>query len=85
MKDILKIQLKRRQGGRVEGLELTSSHKNTKITTNCWTTTDKKEWNLPKKIFYIQRQEAIMRQYEEGFCDIIKSHTHQVGDPQTEK
>ena len=37
-------------------LELTSSHKHNKITTNCSTTIDlKKDWNLPKKIIYIQR------------------------------
>ena len=45
-----------RQDGWAEGLEFTSSHENTKITTNCWTTIDKKDRNLPKKIFYIQRQ-----------------------------
>ena len=33
----------RRQDGRVEGLELTCSHENTKITTNCWTAIDKKD------------------------------------------
>ena len=41
-----------RQGGRVGGLQLTSSHKHTKITTNCWTTINKKTENCPK-IFYI--------------------------------
>ena len=46
----------RRQRCRVEGLELTSSHEHTKITTNGWTTINKKDWNLPKKVFYIQRQ-----------------------------
>ena len=40
----------------VEGLELTSFCKNTKITTNWWTNIDKKDWNLPNKIVYIQRQ-----------------------------
>ena len=40
----------------LEGRELTPSHKNSKITTNCWTTIDKKDWKLPKKIFYIERQ-----------------------------
>ena len=44
------------QDGRVEGPDFTSSHENTKITTNYWTTIDKKDWNLPKKIFYFQRQ-----------------------------
>ena len=38
-----------------EGLELTSCHKNTKITNNCLKTVGKKDWNLPKKILYIQR------------------------------
>ena len=39
----------------VEGLELPSSHKNTKIISNCLKTIDKTDWNLPKKILYIQR------------------------------
>ena len=56
--DIFKIKYswRRRQDGRVEGLELTSYHKNTKITANWWTTIDKKGWNLPKKVLYVQRQ-----------------------------
>ena len=45
-----------RQDSREEGSELASSHENTKITTNCWTTINQKCWNLPKKISYIQRQ-----------------------------
>ena len=44
---------RKQDGG--EGPKLISSQENTKITTNCWTM-DKKDWNLPKKIFYIQRQ-----------------------------
>ena len=40
---ISNLETWRRQDGRVEGLELTSSHENTKITTNCWTTTNKKD------------------------------------------
>ena len=51
-----KTWLSWRQDGRVEGLELTSSHENTKITTNCWKTINKKDLTLPKNIFYIQRQ-----------------------------
>ena len=31
------------------------------------------------------KEEATMRQQEWHFCDIIKSHTHWVGDPQTGK
>lgn len=31
---------------RVEGLKLTSSHENAKITTNQWTNMDKKDWKL---------------------------------------
>ena len=74
----------RRQDSKVEEPELTSSHRNNKITTNCQTTIDKKDWNLPKKIFYIQRRsnnEIV------GWCfhDVIKSHTCHVGDPQTIK
>ena len=38
-----------REDGGVEGLELTSCHENSRITTNWWTTIDKKDWNLQKK------------------------------------
>ena len=38
-----------RQDDGVEGFELTSSQENIKITIICWRTTDKKDWNLPKK------------------------------------
>ena len=48
-------RIKREEDG-VENLQLTSSHENNKITTNCWTTINKKYWNLPKNTFYIQRQ-----------------------------
>ena len=37
------IKVARRRQNGVEGRELTSSYKNTKITTNCWTTTNKKK------------------------------------------
>ena len=42
------------QDGRVQGPELTSFHKNTKLTINCRTTTDIKK----KKIFYFQKQRS---------------------------
>ena len=54
-----------RQDGRVEGLELTFSNENTKITANCWTTTNKIDWKLPKNIPYTHRQK--------------RSHTKRVG------
>lgn len=44
------------QDGRVEKPELTLSHKNIKITTTCKTTFSKKYLNLPKMIFFFQRQ-----------------------------
>ena len=44
-----------RQDGRV-GLELISSHKSTKITTNCLTTIHRIDMKIPKKISYTQRQ-----------------------------
>lgn len=40
--------------------------KNTKITRNCWTTIDKKDWKLPKEIFYFQRQRKIHNEMVEG-------------------
>ena len=33
-----------------------TSLKHTKVTTNCWTAVDR-DWNLPKKVFCIQRYE----------------------------
>ena len=51
----------RRQDGGVEGLEF-AYHENTEITTNFWTTTDKKDSNLPKKTLYTQdKKEATKR------------------------
>ena len=44
-----------RQDSRVKGLKITSSHKNTKITTNCWRPINKIDWKVPKKTSYIQR------------------------------
>ena len=45
-----------RQDGGVEGLKLISFHENSKTTTNCWTTTEKIDLKLPKKISYTQMQ-----------------------------
>ena len=75
----LKAALNFLQGGVGEGLEFTSSHENSKITTNCWTTTDQKDWNLSKKhTLHPDKEEATMRQLGVGvgerFHDIIKSH-----------
>ena len=44
------------QDGGVEKPELTFSHKNIKIKTTCRTTFSKKYLNLPKMIFFFQRQ-----------------------------
>ena len=32
-----------------KALDVTSSHKNIRIKTNCWTTIDKNGWNIAKK------------------------------------
>lgn len=45
---------------------------------------DKKDWNLRKKILYIQRQSSNHRETAGEIWDLIKSHTSQVGDPQAE-
>ena len=45
-KEVTRVQ---RQNGGVEGHELPSSYKNTKITTKCWTTIDKKMLEPTKK------------------------------------
>ena len=49
------------ENGRVEGPQLISCHKNTKITTPVEGLSTKKDLNLEKKIFYLQRQ----RRYNE--------------------
>ena len=41
-----------RQDGEVEGLDLTSSQENTKITTNCWTTMKKRLEPTKKDILH---------------------------------
>ena len=38
------------------GLQVTASHENTKITTDCWTTIDKLDLNPPPKTFCTHRQ-----------------------------
>ena len=55
-KNIEKYTGKRRKDDGVEGPGAHSSQENTKITASRWTAINKKDWNLPKKIFYIQRQ-----------------------------
>ena len=57
-----------KQDGRV-GLELTSSHENTKITTNCWTILSRLEATIRYPITK-DKEEATMRWYEGCFCDI---------------
>lgn len=64
-----------------KGPELASPHKNSG-TANCRTTVIKKDWKLPKVIFYLQRQDKMAECYT---CDIIKSHTRQVSETQTGK
>ena len=60
----------------VEQKDLSSApHENTKIMTNCWTTSSKKEWHLPTKRLYTQRPRRTTRQEDSRFHDIIKSHT----------
>ena len=61
-------------------------NKNTKITTNCWTTINKKVLEPTQKIPYIQRQkEATTRQWEGHNHSNIKSYTYQVANPQIGK
>ena len=63
-----KILFERTQEGRVEGSQVTSSYRNTKITTNCWTPLTK-HWNLPKETPYIQRQKK--KPQQDGRRDTI--------------
>ena len=62
-----------------EALELTSSHENTKITINCWTTIDKKDWNLPKEIFHIQRQDSKTINDGRKSAFVIQSNPNRLG------
>ena len=64
-----------RQDGRVQGPELTSFHKNTKFTTNCWTTID---------IIIIKKKDILLskakkpRDYRRCTHDINKFQTHKL-------
>ena len=76
----------RRRDSGVEGLELTSSHKNSKITTNWWTTINKIDWKLSKKIPYAPKQRRSHTEIVGGAISWYKQpHTCQVGSPQTGK
>ena len=59
------------QDNGVEGRKLNYSHEN---TTNCWTTTDKKDWNLTKKIFYNKSQRRSQNKTVGGVQLQLKSH-----------
>ena len=60
----------------VEQKDLSSApHENTKIMTNCWTTSSKKDWHLPTKRLYTQRPRRTTRQEDSRFHDIVKSNT----------
>ena len=74
-----------RQDGGVEGLELTSSHENTKITTAEQPSTKKTGTYHIRCSTSKDKEAATTRWYRECFHDIIKSHTCQVGDMQTGK
>ena len=73
--------MEEKQDGGVEGLEFTSSHKNTKTTTaeqplTKKTRTYQKRYSTPK-----DKEEGKMRWQEGCFLDTMKSHTHWVGNP----
>lgn len=65
-----------------EGCKLIPSYKNTNITTNSWTTTNKeKSWNLPKKIPRTQRQRRSHNNKVWGHNhNQIKLHSHWMDD-----
>ena len=65
-----------------EGCKLIPSYKNTNITTNSWTTTNKKKsWNLPKKIPCTQRQRRSHNSKVWGHNhNQIKLHSHWMDD-----
>ena len=74
--NICRIRGSWREDGEVEGLELTSSQKNTKITTNSLLNcVNKKDRNLPEKIFSTQKQGSHTTGWEKEHKK-IKSHTH---------
>lgn len=64
-----------RQDGRVQGPELTSFHKNTKLTTNCRTTTDT----------HTQKRYSTFKNKEATRCQEEYIHDNQIPDPQTGK
>ena len=51
-----------------------SSHENTKITTSYWTTTDKKEWNLPQKDILRKKTKTQQDGRRRCLCDIINPY-----------
>ena len=60
--------------GRVEVRELMSSHKNTKIITNCWTTTDKKNWTYRTDILHKKTKKNPQEDRRKG-ATTIKSNS----------
>ena len=70
---------------RVKGSALTFSHKNTKITTNCWTTINKKRLEPTKKDMLLPKEEATTKRQEGCLGDSVQSHTLQVGNPHIEE
>ena len=62
----------------------TAHHENSKITTNCWTTIERRMLEPAKKTAHLQRQKRSCNETQEGhYHDKIKPHTCQVGDPQS--
>ena len=72
------------QDGRVEERVLISSYKSTNITTNSWTTTVRRTLEPTKNISPMSKDKEVTTIWYEGHNhNKIKSHTCQVGDPQT--
>ena len=69
-----KISGRRRQDSGVEGLELTSFHENIKITTNCWTTINKRSLEPTKKDILHQKTKKKPQQDSKKDTFVIKSN-----------
>ena len=69
----------------VEGHMLISSSKSIKTATSYWTAIGRKMLELTKERYLTSKdkEKAIVRWSDGCNHEKIKSHTHQVGDPQT--
>lgn len=74
------------QDGWVKGHELISSYESSKVTTNSWTTTNRRTLEPTKKRYpTFKTKKKPQWDRRRGKITIIKSHIHLVGDSQIEE